>query len=765
MASPLDLSMVWKMVDKASPELAKLRGNVDKTVKDVEKGGNKMGVAMKFGVGAALGIAALVTGFAALVKSVANTGDEFAKMSSKTMMSVESLSALSYAAELSDVTNQQLETGIVKLNEAMSEAAQDTKLYSEAFDDLGVSVVDADGKLRNTEEVFFDVADAIATMSNNADKVDLVKAIFGKAGTELLPLLNEGKEGLAALREEAERMGKVMSTDTAKASEELNDNLTRLTAVGRGFAIQIASPIIRGLADITEEMRKASKEGGFLHTTMVGLAGVWNTVRWGSADLAKISVAELNEKTERQKELMQEIAELEKTAGGLFFQDASKLEKANKELAEVTERMGVLQEVIKGNEIIAARQKALQDQLKDAERLAKESEEQEKLNAKKEDFLKALQKELDMMGAASYEQRIYAIEAFAATIVNEKERLAFLQSAAAIANKITVLEAAIAAAKEWNAVAEEYIAKEDAANAAIESSIKSLREQTEQLQLENSLYGKTNAEREVAIAQHNLEKLGYDAKTTAAQNFLGTLQKELELREDQSRITSIMSGTNLQKTKDLYKDLELIDRAYFDGLKDADGNTIYQMSDAEYAQATEQLTGIVDANKKATDEVTEFWRSAAESMQQSMSGFFFDIMQGNLSNLGQSFKRTIDKMVADMLAAKAATALFGSDFGKGGSIGGLVGSFLGMLPARESGGPVTAGQAYVVGERRPEIFVPNTNGTIIPNTNQLSQQNAVNASFHITAMDTQDVLRAMDKIKRPLAEMMNGTNRAYNLGR
>jgi len=81
-----------------------------------------------------------------------------------------------------------------------------------------------------------------------------------------------------------------------------------------------------------------------------------------------------------------------------------------------------------------------------------------------------------------------------------------------------------------------------------------------------------------------------------------------------------------------------------------------------------------DINKANADEITEFWKQAAHSMQSSMSNFFFDAMQGNLKDLAGSFKRTIDRMVADVLAAKAATALFGNDFGKGGNIGGYVGA-------------------------------------------------------------------------------------------
>jgi hypothetical protein len=99
-----------------------------------------------------------------------------------------------------------------------------------------------------------------------------------------------------------------------------------------------------------------------------------------------------------------------------------------------------------------------------------------------------------------------------------------------------------------------------------------------------------------------------------------------------------------------------------------------------------------------------------------MSSFFFDFMQGKLSDLSGSIKNVIDKMVADMLAAQMATALFGADFGKtggGGSMGGLVGAFgswFSGLGFREAGGPVSAGRPYIVGEKRAELFIPKTDG-------------------------------------------------------
>jgi len=75
--------------------------------------------------GAAIGVAlaAGVTAMAAITKQAINTGDEFAKMSQKVGVSVESLSRLGYAAGQSGVELGQLQSGLVKLAKNASDAA------------------------------------------------------------------------------------------------------------------------------------------------------------------------------------------------------------------------------------------------------------------------------------------------------------------------------------------------------------------------------------------------------------------------------------------------------------------------------------------------------------------------------------------------------------------------------------------------------------------------------------------------------------------
>lgn len=145
---------------------------------------------------------------------------------------------------------------------------------------------------------------------------------------------------------------------------------------------------------------------------------------------------------------------------------------------------------------------------------------------------------------------------------------------------------------------------------------------------------------------------------------------------------------------------------------------------------------LIEEFKTDTDEMTEFAREAARNMQDAMADFFFDLMQGKLSDLATSFKKTIDRMVANALAAKLANALFGESFlggkggGGGGDIGGLVGKaftgIMGLFAAKgaafQNGGRLAtfaqggivisptlfrfAGGAGLMGEAGPEAIMP-----------------------------------------------------------
>jgi lambda family phage tail tape measure protein len=224
--------------------------------------GSVLGKLGPAGLIAGASIAALGVGITALVMPVARVGDEFFKLSQKTGVSVEALTALDYAAKLSDVTTEGLTKALQKLSVAMFDTQVNGDEGSAALKALGISATDAHGQIRPTEAVLLDLAEKFADMPDGADKAALAVKLFGKEGLAIIPFLNQGREGITALMEEAQRLGLVMSEDVARASEVFNDNLTRLSAIFEGVQRQIGSAVIPILADFTEQVILAQTETG-----------------------------------------------------------------------------------------------------------------------------------------------------------------------------------------------------------------------------------------------------------------------------------------------------------------------------------------------------------------------------------------------------------------------------------------------------------------------------------------------------------------------
>jgi hypothetical protein len=105
-------------------------------------------------------------------------------------------------------------------------------------------------------------------------------------------------------------------------------------------------------------------------------------------------------------------------------------------------------------------------------------------------------------------------------------------------------------------------------------------------------------------------------------------------------------------------------------------------------------------------EATEFWNQ----QQQALKDGILDAIVN-----GEDLADTFQNIARSIARAALEAALFGSGpLAGGGGGSGLLGGLFSGLFGRASGGPVTAGQPYVVGERRPELFVPSTSGRIEP---------------------------------------------------
>lgn len=255
------------------------------------------------GAAAAAVAAAVLVGTKVLYDQVDATAELAAKyndLRQTTGLTVETISGLSLAFEMNGVSVDQGAKAIEKFNKSTYEAQNGNKKTAETFQALGIDIDDFRG---DTEGALLAVAERFSQMEDGAGKTALAMALFGRSGAQLIPFLNEGAAGLERLKKEAEAAGIVMSTETAKAADELKDAQAVLNANVRGFWQELTTPMVVALGSIAGAMRNAKNEGeGLFGVMQAGLVTMARFTLFGSEQ------SQLNSVQQRLKEVRESVS-------------------------------------------------------------------------------------------------------------------------------------------------------------------------------------------------------------------------------------------------------------------------------------------------------------------------------------------------------------------------------------------------------------------------------------------------------------------------
>jgi hypothetical protein len=213
-------------------------------------------------VATAMGLAAVGLGVA--IRGQLAEADKLGKMAQSIGVPVEELSKLKHAADLSGVSLESLSKGVGRLNRNLVEGAQGLSTPIRAFEALGISIRNADGSLKTVSQALPEIADRFANMRDGPEKTALAMQLLGRAGAQLIPMLNLGAAGINELMQEAEQLGLVIDSKTAKAAEEFRDNLTRLARVKDGMITQITARLAPALAVLSERLVSAAKDADLM---------------------------------------------------------------------------------------------------------------------------------------------------------------------------------------------------------------------------------------------------------------------------------------------------------------------------------------------------------------------------------------------------------------------------------------------------------------------------------------------------------------------
>lgn len=219
-----------------------------------------------------------IVGLTEFVHAGAEAADQAGKMAAASGISVESFSRLSYAADLANISNEELSSSLSKLNKNITAAATGGKDQSAVFKGLGIAVTNANGSIRSADEVMADVAEKFSHMENGAAKAALAQELFGKSGARLIPLLNEGRAGLKAMADEADKFGLTVTKEGAAASNQFNDALTKMKKIGEGLARTVAQDLAPSMSKLADEFLNSAKNSNSLKTAAEGIAIVFRSL-------------------------------------------------------------------------------------------------------------------------------------------------------------------------------------------------------------------------------------------------------------------------------------------------------------------------------------------------------------------------------------------------------------------------------------------------------------------------------------------------------
>lgn len=220
-------------------------------------------------VASATAMASMGTAIAKITLDAGAQADDLNTMAKVYGIATDELQKFQYASALIDVDVSTLTGSMTKLTKAMDSAQSGTGATAEAFNQLGVSIVDSEGNFKSRNEVFTETIKALGEISDETQRDALAMQIFGKSAMELNPLILGGAEDLEKYGEQAEKFGLILSQDMLDTLNEANDQFDIFKAsikqggliLGSQFA-PILTQVGQGLNDFVFSMAQAFQEGG-----------------------------------------------------------------------------------------------------------------------------------------------------------------------------------------------------------------------------------------------------------------------------------------------------------------------------------------------------------------------------------------------------------------------------------------------------------------------------------------------------------------------
>jgi phage host-nuclease inhibitor protein Gam len=774
--------------DRASKQLKKLQRDLTQGAKEISAGFANMarGAASALStlagglgpIGAALtggGIIAGITNFIGKLDDL----DEAAQNIGTTAVALSELQA---AARVSGVGADELQAALTRLNVKASEGSQ-------AFKAMGINVKDANGNIKASDTLLAEVADKFKGYEDGARKTALAVELFDKAGARLIAYLNQGGDAL--------RANTGLTDEAVKQAIKFQQEMDKLALSFEQFTNKAGPEVLKFLARLIEEFSAAITAAG-------GFGGALRL-------LAKQSEETLKDPGKKIGELSSELKRLERRASGVSPALGKQL--FGPRMEEIKKELGFLKELQRNRALAnagdnysnegrsrtgntktqapdskdpsAELKKRLDGELKAIRDFAEQQRTAFEFSNKYlegvyadglvtlEDFYKSkaqvreagLQAEL-----AALDKEIAALRSYAAKAPKEEDRVDANNKIAEAIQKRTAVN--LKAAQE-NVLAGQQEGK----------AIESLRDSYDGLRVKVlELFGQDVAAQQITNAKAARDAAKIIAQAGGDPKIAEDLKRGLaltqQLSEQQREYARFVERTG-NAEEDAIRRAEAAGKSELDTLRDIRevrrGALVEMKSLADKAADLAKQLGTPEAKdfadrlaaglKRAGAEVDVLalkFKGVAQEIGDAIAGNFERALLegGKLRDLLRSIEQDILRIVTRELVTKPlgdfiSKSLQGVGGGGGGLIGDIGGALAGLLGFKADGGPVSANAPYIVGERGPELFVPKSSGTIVPNNRMGGNVVNINVNGGQVSRDTLQQIGAATMRGMTLASARN----------
>lgn len=235
--------------DEANKSIAKTDKKASGVASTLGKG---VKTAAKWSAAIVGGASAAAGGLMKMAQSSASTADTVDKMSQKIGVSRKAYQELDFICSQSGTSVDKLQGGMKSLRSAMGNDKN-----AEIFQNLGVAITDAEGKMKSSEQVMWDTMNALQGVTDENEKAALAQKLFGKAGSELMPLLNGQAGSIDEMKKKAHELGLVMSDELIDSGVGLTDSLDQTKRAFSAIITQLGAAFMPIVKKVSDHLQKA----------------------------------------------------------------------------------------------------------------------------------------------------------------------------------------------------------------------------------------------------------------------------------------------------------------------------------------------------------------------------------------------------------------------------------------------------------------------------------------------------------------------------